>query len=340
MGDLVLSAKIRIIFVTRNRYRFLSASEQFCPQLVIISENIGIVDRSYNYMLHKKIQEQLRKQYTANLRSEDIRVCENMKYLPVYSHPSHVEVGLLVLCTKGTAKLSVYGNAHVLVENEMAIIFPGQLVTLSKVSDDFLTDTLIISQSLFDDAASGITRFSPHFFFYMRSNYWHFASEKDISCFSNYFTLIQDKISDPHYRFKREAVIHVLRVFYLDVYNDYCDKAFTTKDALDVRKGELAHNFFYLLMEHYKKYREVAYYADKMCITPKYLSAVIKEVSGKTARDWIVDYMILEIKTLLRDSSLTIQEIAGQTNFSNQSSLGRFFRKYTGMTLTDYRIRK
>lgn len=291
-------------------------------------------------MLNKDIQEQIGELSTDSVLYEDIRFKENLKYLPINSYPSHMQVGMLILCLKGSARLNMHDNEHILVENELAIIFPGQLVSLTDTSDDFLTDTMIISHSLFDDAVSGITRFSPHFFFYMRTNYWYAINEYNKSRFKDYYMLLQNKIMNPHYRFKREAAIHILRIFYLDVYNDYCDKALIIKDMLDVRKGELAHDFFYLLMEHSKKYRDVSFYSDKMCITPKYLSSVIKEVSGKTAKEWIVEYIILEIRALLRDSSSNIQEIAVRTNFSNQSSLGRFFRKHTGMTLTDYRVNK
>ena len=78
-------------------------------------------------------------------------------------------------------------------------------------------------------------------------------------------------------------------------------------------------------MKHFKENKDVAFYADKLCITSKYLTMVIKETSGKSAKDWIVEYIILEIKALLKNTNLNIQEIAIKTNFANQSSLGRFF---------------
>ena len=93
-------------------------------------------------------------------------------------------------------------------------------------------------------------------------------------------------------------------------------------------------------MKHYKEKREVSFYAKMLCITPKYLTTIIKTVSGKSAKDWILEYVILEIKALLRDSSLNIQEIVLKTNFANQSSLGRFFRKHTGMSPSEYRKSK
>ena len=65
---------------------------------------------------------------------------------------------------------------------------------------------------------------------------------------------------------------------------------------------------------------------------------VIKEVSGKSAKDWIVESIVLEIKALLKNTNMNIQEIAVKTNFANQSSLGRFFRKHTGMSLSQYRM--
>lgn len=106
----------------------------------------------------------------------------------------------------------------------------------------------------------------------------------------------------------------------------------------DTRKEELANKFFGLIMKHFKENKDVAFYADKLCITSKYLTMVIKETSGKSAKDWIVEYIILEIKALLKNTSLNIQEIAIKTNFANQSSLGRFFRKHTGMSLSQYRM--
>ena len=91
-------------------------------------------------------------------------------------------------------------------------------------------------------------------------------------------------------------------------------------------------------MKHFKENKDVAFYADKLCITSKYLTMVIKETSGKSAKDWIVEYIILEIKALLKNTNLNIQEIAIKTNFANQFVAGRFFRKHTGMSLSQYRM--
>lgn len=80
------------------------------------------------------------------------------------------------------------------------------------------------------------------------------------------------------------------------------------------------------MMDNYREHKEVIFYADKLHVSSKYLSEVVKETSGKSPKDWIIDYSLLEIKELLKNSSLNIQEITIRTKFLNQSALGRFLK--------------
>ena len=84
----------------------------------------------------------------------------------------------------------------------------------------------------------------------------------------------------------------------------------------------------------------MSFYARQLNITPKYLSSVVKEVSGKTAAKWIDESVILEAKSLLKYSGMSIQEIAYCLNFPNQSFFGKYFRSHTGMTPSAYRMSK
>nr|WP_228100167.1 MULTISPECIES: helix-turn-helix domain-containing protein [Parabacteroides] len=223
------------------------------------------------------------------------------------------------------------------MNNELVILLPGQLVSIYETSQDFKISAFSVSQSLFNDVLSGIHRFSPHFFIYMRTHFHYKLMESESINFENYYKLVCSKAKSASNLYPRESVIHVLRILYLDLYNTYKISSLPYIPTMDVHKKELADKFFYLIMQHYKENREVAFYAKELCITPKYLTTIIKAVSGKSAKDWILEYIILEIKALLRDSSLNIQEIVVKTNFANQSSLGRFFRKHTGMSPSEYR---
>ncbi len=104
------------------------------------------------------------------------------------------------------------------------------------------------------------------------------------------------------------------------------------------RREELLTRFISLVDIHYKAERSVAFYARELCVSPKHLSAVLKEISGKTAGEWIDYRVILEAKIMLRKSGMTIQEISLELNFSNQSFFGKYFKHYTGMSPREYRM--
>lgn len=284
-------------------------------------------------MLESKNQEALE----IYVLGEDFKFYQNLKYLPLTSYPSNIQSGLIIYSLKGTAKISVHEDVHWVQPKELIILLPGQFVSFSEPSEDFLTVTMSVSSSLFSDSLSGVPRFSPHFFFYMRSHYWYPQTEQDIPRIYNYLSMIKDKVTSKDV-YRRELIIHLLRYLYLELFNAYQKESTLMTTRKDTRKEELANKFFGLIMKHFKENKDVAFYADKLCITSKYLTMVIKETSGKSAKDWIVEYIILEIKALLKNTSLNIQEIAIKTNFANQSSLGRFFRKHTGMSLSQYRM--
>lgn len=103
------------------------------------------------------------------------------------------------------------------------------------------------------------------------------------------------------------------------------------------RAHEYFRQFTRLLNEHYKRERSVGFYARQLCITPKYLTTLIKRISGKSVSEWIDNYVILEAKTLLKYSNMSVQEIAYHLNFPNQSFFGSYFKRNTGMSPSQYK---
>lgn len=98
--------------------------------------------------------------------------------------------------------------------------------------------------------------------------------------------------------------------------------------------------FTQLLGEHYRRERSVGFYARQLCITPKYLTTLIKHISGKSVSDWIDSYVTLEAKTLLKYSNMSVQEIAYYLNFPNQSFFGSYFKRNTGMSPSQYKAKQ
>ena len=116
---------------------------------------------------------------------------------------------------------------------------------------------------MFGDALSGVPRFSPHFFFYMRSHYYYPQNERDVLRIYNYLGMIKDKVMSTD-AYRRELIIHLLRYLYLELFNAYEKESMLVNTRKDTRKEELANKFFSLIMKHFKENKDVAFYADKL----------------------------------------------------------------------------
>ena len=102
------------------------------------------------------------------------------------------------------------------------------------------------------------------------------------------------------------------------------------------RRANYVQEFMRLMHENYRRERSVGFYADKLFISPKYLSLIIKEMTGRSAAEWIDECVILEAKNLLRYSGKNIQQVAYDLNFTNQSSFGKYFKHLTGMSPSQF----
>lgn len=102
------------------------------------------------------------------------------------------------------------------------------------------------------------------------------------------------------------------------------------------RRATYVIQFKSLVHKYHRRERSVSFYADKMFISPKYLSLIIKESTGRSAAEWIDEFVILEAKNMLRFSGKNIQQVAYDLNFSNQSSFGKYFKHLTGMSPSQY----
>ena len=117
-----------------------------------------------------------------------------------------------------------------------------------------------------------------------------------------------------------------------DILTHYLTEHPEVDSPIHNRAEEYFRQFTELLGEHYKHERSVGFYARQLCITPKYLTTLIKRISGKSVSEWIDNYVILEAKTLLKYSNMSVQEIAYYLNFPNQSFFGSYFKRNAGMS--------
>lgn len=149
--------------------------------------------------------------------------------------------------------------------------------------------------------------------------------------------MIVENYNNKEKAYKEEIIKAMLLAVVLEVGSEYAKYQQTRLPAVKTRKEELTEMFITLLLTHYKTGHHVAFYAEKMLITPKYLSAVVKEVIGLGALDCINEVVIAKVKSYLRNSQRTVLQISDEFNFPNSSFFGRYFKQHTGETPLQYR---
>jgi len=159
-------------------------------------------------------------------------------------------------------------------------------------------------------------------------------SEDKFSSLVEIFNGIEHNITVKH-KFKEAMLANLLCVFLLYLGEDIeTEETFTTEY---IRKDNIYRIFVHQARKYFRTERQMSFYADKLCITPDYLSRVVKEVSGGTAYDYISDLLYKEICDQLLDTDRTINEIAIDLNFNDQSALNRFFKQRAGISPANYR---
>lgn len=134
---------------------------------------------------------------------------------------------------------------------------------------------------------------------------------------------------------KRQAEC-LAEAFFNELLYDYFINQSVETQVQDT-KERIFQTFMVSLHKNYRREREVAFYAEQLCLTPRYFSAVIKEKSGQSALYWIVSMVISNAKQMLSHSDATIKEIAQELNFPSQSFFGKYFKQYTSMSPSRYR---
>lgn len=252
--------------------------------------------------------------------------------------PMKLQMPIFAICVKGSVTLHVNLNDYTITQNCLIILSPESILQGITASDDAKGLLLGVGRKSTDDIIPDIHTILPMIIEWKASPIIS-LSEDDSQCLQEFHALLWKLIKSEKGPYRRHIVHNILRAMLykvLDIYKSNHNIPLNTKRS---RNDEIFYNFIQRVEKDFKKERSVQYYADKLFITPKYLTSVIKAMSGQTASDWINNYVILEAKVMLRSSSKTILEISNDLNFTNQSFFGKYFKLHTGMSPQAYRKR-
>lgn len=276
--------------------------------------------------------------------SDDLFISE-MRYISemdIMKYPCRFRGYLAFFCIEGHFELEINLKRFSVRENSLFLYTPGNIVRVANISKEEKEMVHFIVVAISSDLMSS-TRFDFNKLYdeslHLLENPSVVLSEQEKNLCKSYLSLINE-ISELKIPNTKESVTSLISsIFYLmgALWGNRVTEAIKNRDEGSIRSKVIFENFLKLVRDYHTKERNLSFYADKLFLTPKYLSKLIKTVSGKSAHEWIDSFVILEAKNLLKYSDMSIKSIVYELNFPNQTTFYRFFKTKTGMTPSEYR---
>ncbi len=252
------------------------------------------------------------------------------------NYACRIEGGAFLFCRSGSAEASVNQYQGEVRRNTMVLLLPGSVLMLTDRTEDFRVTFCAFSRDLFAEAAF---RLDPSFFRALRERPISYPPTRIVEGAAIWFQMAAYTYRDRSNVFRNTIIKNRLQNVLLESYDKM--QRFASRQPrtpeITTRQTDLFQRFVALVHEHCSQRREVSFYADKLCISTRYLSTIVRSVARSSAKEFIDRAVILKIKMMLQSTDLSVQEIAYRLRFPDQSYLGRFFKKRTGESPTEYR---
>jgi AraC-like DNA-binding protein len=252
-------------------------------------------------------------------------------HLPI-DRPYRSEYYKIGLVLRGSARLQVNLETYDLGPGSLVVLSPYVIKQWPHFSDDFDALSIFFTKEFI--AASGLN-LDAFAFFERDARHVFTLPPAAAASMTALLRTIEQKYSAPH-AYREEilrSLIHILLHETAPIYS----AQYVAIQAVQTRSQLIAADFKQLVNTHYATQRGLAFYADRLCITPKHLAETVKEATGKRAAEWLAEAVLLEAQVLLQNPALTIGQIADTLHFADQSAFGRFFRNNAGVSPAGYR---
>lgn len=240
-----------------------------------------------------------------------------------------------VYCLDGQCDVC-YNDGHALLAaGDCMIIINNRLVEKACPSPDFKCIAIYISTSFLKICSPGNNYFIRGIMTLFTNPVMKLLPDEQEICLSD-FRNVESRLRRTSHHFSQEVLACAVQELFLD-FHDFHARIYGYTDV-PVQAAALLSRFFSILESGAcRKHRKVAYYASELCVVPKYLSDICYKLSGFSAIFWIKRFSVQEIKRLLRDKSLTVNQIADMMDFSSSAHFSRYVKQNLGVTPMEYR---
>lgn len=239
-----------------------------------------------------------------------------------------------ILCHAGKAQFSMMEKTYVVEADDWVIWQIGSEIYDALYSSDFDADFLLVARNFLIEN-NPETVWATKGYVFIKENPVFRLDKKRKRLLQTDFDLMRQRLSESNI-FRREILGRTMQIFLFDLWNVYEDAINRQEDLSNVSAG-LFHRFMDLVRQYSTSEREVVFYADKLCVSPKYLSEIVKKGSGRPASYWINGYATQEIVAQLKKPDMTLAEISERLGFYNPAHFSRFVKKMLGVSPSEYR---
>lgn len=244
---------------------------------------------------------------------------------------SHLPAYIVVYCREGEAELKLQFKNYTFRKGMITLIPPDMFPAFTLRSKTFRTFYCLMSRDFAEKSLYDV----PNGFYDALYAAPLLPSEGKMDVWIDVFRHID---TAPNHSYRLNMLSGVLHAFVLDYYSlwkqHYGDPF--VKDNKNPAEA-ICMKFYNLLFDHFREHHTTAYYADRLCITPNYLAMITRKICKESPKQAINRQIILEMKYILHNTTLTAEQIALHLHFPDTSYMCRFFRKQTGLSLSEYR---
>lgn len=270
-------------------------------------------------------------------KDDDIAFHTDIRHLPLDGGAIRTDMFVLVACLHGKLCLDINMVGYTLPPNNLLVCRPNDIIDNVMLSPDFKGGLLCLSQSGFLSQLADSELWDRAF--HIDDNRMMCIGEENIRLISLYGELLQTKIRAKKTFYNREILMSIVKAVLYEVLDYAGDAGYPSNSGMQRRQEVLFRRFLKLISNSRVKDRHVAWYADKLCVTPKYLSAICRRECGRTAIDLVNEYVINDIKYWLKNSDRSVKEIAAILGFPNISFFGKYCRTHIGASPTKLKKR-
>lgn len=274
---------------------------------------------------------------------EDFFVATSINDLSYGNEMVRLGLFMIVICMEGRIQMDINEKTYMLQSNDGIICLPTQILSQTMFSPQHKFRILGFSTNFMQRTIKNEKDTGNIFSHVYKNPILHFDTSKKEESHGIYYGELFAAITKmPPFRYRKEILQHLFAAMLYELLaylykfastgENENSETFTMK-----RANYVFRNFLSELYKDGGKHRSVSYYADKLCYSPKYVSSVVKQVSGRTALDWINENTVSQVKYLLKHSDKSIKEISDMLEFSNPSFFGKYFKAQLGMSPQCYR---